>query len=146
MVYSIDPGQFGPGSPGPTGELNYSAVAPSLTGEPYAIANSLPYHLVTSFQISATNAAAEASGFFFNGHDLSNHKVLVAWVYQQIAPTANALLSTYHGDNQPAPDWPDTDYDSIWTLALDSNGNVNVNNLTCEGINSAALPATPPQF
>jgi hypothetical protein len=137
MVYSIDPGQFGPGSPGPAGELNYSAVAPSLTGEPYAIANSLPYHLVTSFQISATNAAAEASGFFFNGHDLSNHKVLVAWVYQQIAPTANALLSTYHGDNQPAPDWPDTDYDSIWTLTLDTNGNVNVNNLTREGINSA---------
>jgi len=146
MVYSIDPGQFGPGSPGPTGELSYSAVAPSLTAEPYAIANGLPYNLVSSFQISAANAAAEASAFFFNGRDLSNHKVLVAWVYQQIAPTVNALLSTYHGDNSPAPAWPDTDYDSIWTITLDAHGNLNVNNGTCEGINSAALPATPPQF
>ena len=40
----------------------------------------------------------------------------------------------------------DHDYDTIWTVKLDAHGNLTVNNALCEGINSAALPATPPQF
>jgi hypothetical protein len=72
--------------------------------------------------------------------------VLLAWSYQYIQPTVNALLATYHGDGQQAPAWPDPDYDSIWTVTLDAVGNVTVDNALCEGINSAALPATPPQF
>jgi hypothetical protein len=42
--------------------------------------------------------------------------------------------------------WPPTDYDTIWTVKLDARGNLTVNNGMCEGISSAALPATPPQF
>jgi hypothetical protein len=50
QVYSIDPAQFGPGSvDSATGDSNWSTVAPSLTAEPYAIANNLPYNLFSSF-------------------------------------------------------------------------------------------------
>jgi hypothetical protein len=45
-----------------------------------------------------------------------------------------------------APKWPDTDYDTIWTVKLDAVGNVTVNNGMCEGIDSGTLPKTPPQF
>jgi hypothetical protein len=147
QVYSIDPAQFGPGSVNSaTGDFNWSTVAPSLTAEPYAIANNLPYNLVSSFLLTDQNAPKETSALLFTGGALSNQKVLLAWAYQYIQPTVNALLATYHGDGPPAPAWSDTDYDTIWTVTLDAQGNVTVNNAMCEGINSAALPATPPQF
>ncbi|MGA9565535.1 MAG: hypothetical protein WBS19_08435, partial [Candidatus Korobacteraceae bacterium] len=147
QVYSIDPAQFGPGSVDrATGDSNWSTVAPSLTAAPYAIANNLPYHLFSSFLLTDQNAPTETSTLLFTGGTLSNHKVLLAWAYQFIQPTINALLATYHGSGPPAPPWPDTDYDTIWTVKLDAVGNLTVSNAMCEGINSAALPATPPQF
>jgi len=146
-VYSIDPAQFGPGSFNSAGDHTWSSVAPALTAEPYAIANNLPYNLVTSFDLSDPMAnATETSDFFFKGGKFSNKAVLVAWAYQFIQPAVNALLTSYHGDNQPAPPWSSNDYDSVWTIKLDAVGNVTVDNGTCEGINSNALPATPPQF
>jgi hypothetical protein len=145
QVYSNDPAQFGPGSVSASGDSHWSSVAPPLTAEPYAIANNLPYNLVTNFLLSDQNAPQQTSDFFFNGGKFSNQKVLLAWSYQFIQPTINALLLSYH-DGQTAPAWPDTDYDSIWTVTLDAHGNLTVSNAMCEGINSAALPATPPQF
>jgi len=71
--------------------------------------------------------------------------LLVAWEHDHIPPTINALLSTYHG-GQTVPDWPGGDYDSIWRVKLDTMGNLTVDNSMCEGISSARLPATPPQF
>lgn len=147
QVYSIDPAQFGPGSVNvSTGDFNWSTVAPSLTAGPYAIANNLPYHLVSSLLLTDHDAPKETSAFLFTGGALSNQKVLLAWAYQYIQPTVNALLDTYHGDGPPAPPWPSPDYDTIWTVRLDAQGNVTVSNVMCEGINSAALPASPPQF
>ncbi len=146
QVYSMDPGQFSPGSVGAKGDSTWSTLAPALTVEPYAIANSVPYNLVASFLMTDTNANALTSNFFFNGGTFSNQTLLVAWAYQYIQPTINALLATYHGAGPNAPAWPDTDYDTIWTVKLDAHGNVTVHNGMCEGINSAALPATPPQF
>lgn len=146
QVYSIDPSQFGPGSISASGDSNWSSVAPSLTAEPYAIANNLPYNLVTGFLITDQTAPQQTSNFFFNGLKFSNQTVLLAWAYQYIQPTINALLLSYHGDGQQAPPWPDTDYDSIWTVTLDTHGNLSIDNATCEGISSTALPATPPQF
>jgi hypothetical protein len=146
-VYSIDPSQFGQGTDSSSGQDSYfSTVAPALTAEPYAITNKLPYNLVTTFLMSDPNAAVETSQFFFTGGGLSNQKVLVAWAYQFIQPTINALLTTYHGDGSQAPAWPDGDYDTIWTVTLDARGNLTIDNHMCEGINSAALPPTPPQF
>jgi len=146
QVYSIDPSQYGPGSYSAVGEHTFSSVAPSLTAVPYAIANKLPYHLVTGFQLSDPDVAQETSTFFFSGGKFSNQRVLVAWAYQFIQPAINTLLASYHGNNQPAPAWPPDDYDTIWTVKLDAVGNVTVSNGSCEGIDSSKLPATPPQF
>jgi len=147
QVYSIDPAQYGPGSLSGSGDHTWSSVAPAMTAEPYAIANNLPYHLVTGFELSDPQAnAVPTSSFFFTGGKFSNRRVLVAWAYQFIQPAINELLASYHGDNQPAPAWPPDDYDSVWTVQLDAMGNVTVSNGTCEGIDSSKLPATPPQF
>jgi hypothetical protein len=147
QVYSMDPGQFSQGSvSSASGDSTWSNVAPSLTAEPYAIANNLPYNLVTSFLMSDQNAPQQTSTFLFNGGQFSNHTVLLAWAYQDIQPTVSALVVGYHADGQTVPAWPDTDYDSIWTVTLDAHGNLTVNNSLCEGIDSAALPAAPPQF
>lgn len=147
LVYSIDPAQYGPGSVNSvTHDSTWSSVAPSLTAEPYAIANNLPYKLFSSFLLTDSNAPKETSALLFTGGTLSKHKVLLAWAYQYIQPTIKALLDTYHGDGPAPPAWPDNDYDSIWTVRLDAHGNLSVDNAMCEGIDSAALPATAPQF
>ena len=147
QVYSIDPAQFGPGSYDTAGDHTFSSVAPALTAEPYAIANNLPYNLVTSFELSDPQANAQpTAALFFNGGKFSNQKVLVAWAYQFIQPAINALLASYHGPVQQAPVWPPYDYDTIWTVKLDAVGNLTVDNGMCEGINSHALPQTPPKF
>ncbi len=147
QVYSIDPAV---GNPGEEGSVASSYVRPSLTVEPYAIANNLPYNLAASVPVFAQNypplLSTYASTFFFNGGAFSNQTILVGWEHDHIPPTINALLTSYQPNVQQAPKWPDTDYDTIWTVKLDAVGNVTVNNGMCEGIDSAALPKTPPQF
>jgi hypothetical protein len=119
-----------------------------LTVEPYAIANNLPYNLAADFEIFSSNGPASASNFFFKGGKLSNQKVLVAWEHSNIPDTVNALIASYFpsGGAPVAPGWPSGDYDTIWTVTLDGQGNLTVNNASCEGIQSSALPATAPQF
>jgi hypothetical protein len=145
QVYSIDPAI---GFAASASSANLSYVRPSLTAEPYAIANNLPFNLAASVAVFSQNApvlSTLASNYFFTGGAFSNQTLLVAWEHQHIPPTINALLETY-GSSQVAPDWPDNDYDTIWTVTLDGVGNLTVNNALCEGINSATLPATAPQF
>jgi hypothetical protein len=146
QVYSIDPAQYGPGSFSASGDHTWSSVAPALTAEPYAIANNLPYNLVTGFELSDPQVALKTSDFFFKDGKFSGQTVLVAWAYQFIQPAINALLASYHGPVQQAPVWPPNDYDTIWTVKLDAVGNLTVDNGMCEGINSNTLPRTPPQF
>jgi len=159
QVYSIDPAQYSggsllyssDGSVSPSGDNNWSTVAPALTPEPYAIANELPYNLVTSFQLTDSNVDQETSTFFFfiNGGQFSNQSVLVAWSFQFIQPTIVKLFESYNATSQQISQisaWPSTDYDTIWTVTLDGVGNLTVNNAMCEGIDSATLPATPPRF
>jgi len=140
-VYSIDPAQIIP-----TVHSAWSYARPSLTVEPYAIANNLPYNLVTSFEIFTPNSPQLTSNFFFTGGQFSNQTVLMAWEHAHIPPTVNALIASYHSNVQPAPDWPEDDYDTIWTVTLDATGNLTVDNALCERINSATLPPTAPQF
>jgi hypothetical protein len=145
QIYSIDPAiGFAAGA----SNSNLSYVRPSLTVEPYAIANNLPIDLAASVAVFSQNApalATLASDYFFTGGAFSNQTLLVAWEHDHIPTTINALLATY-GSSQAAPDWPPNDYDTIWTVTLDGMGNLTVNNSLCEGINSATLPATAPQF
>jgi hypothetical protein len=148
LVYSIDPAQVTPGATSQEGS-SYSYVRTNLTVLPYAIANNLPYNLAANFELLAQNPpelATAASNFFFTGGTFSNQSLLVGWEHDHIPPTVNALLASYHGNGPPAPNWPDDDFDTVWTVKLDANGNLSVDNATCEGISSAALPATPPQF
>jgi hypothetical protein len=147
VVYSIDPAQITPGSQSSIGDT-YSYVRTNTTVLPYAIANNLPFKLAASFSMLAQNPpqlATQASDFFFTGGAFSNQTLLVGWEHDHIPTTVNALLSTYHG-GQTVPTWPDDDYDTIWTVKLDANGNVSVDNLMCEGISSKDLPKAPPQF
>ncbi len=144
QVYSIDPAQVIPGSEN-AGNSDWSYVRPSLTVQPYAIANDLPYYLVSSFGLIDANSPQLTSNFFFNGGQFSNHTVLLAWEHDHFPPTVDALLASYNA-SQTAPDWPGTDYDTIWTVRLDGRGNLTVNNALCEGIQSTALPATCPEF
>ncbi len=148
QVYSIDPAQVTPGYLDASGQSNWSNPAPSLTAEPYAIANNLPYSLVISFLISDSNSPLLASNFFFKGGQLSGQSVLLAWQFVQIPETLNALLFSYypHGGAPAAPAWSGLDYDTVWTVTLDSVGNLTFNNTLCEGIDSALLPAMAPAF
>ena len=148
QVYSIDPAQGILGTENDSGNPFWSYVRPSLTVEPYAIANNLPYGLAASFDLFSSPLDVQlqqASEFFFFNNQFSNQTVLMAWEHDHIPPTVNTLLSSY-GVAPTAPNWPSDDYDTIWTVHIDAEGNLTVNNNLCEGINSAALPATCPQF
>ncbi len=141
QVYSIDPAQTIP-----YGLSGWSYVRPSLTVEPYAIANNLPYHLVSDFELDdISTVTANTIDFFFDSPQFSNHKILLAWEHEHFAPLVNALLKSY-GSSQTVADWASGDYDSIWTVTIDGSGNLTVDNSYCEGIDSGNLPATAPQF
>jgi hypothetical protein len=154
QVYSIDPAQESP-----SGYTNWSYVRPSLTAEPYAIANKLPYNLVSTLNIfDIPNSVPQTSQFFFNAPPFfsypllsaapptfSDQTVLLAWEHAHFQPTINALLQSY-GSSQTAVHWPEDDYDSIWTVRIDGAGNLTVDNKLCEGLDSATLPATAPTF
>ena len=149
QVWSGDISQFTQGTTTASGEHLWSGIAPALTVEPYAIANNLPYNLVSSFELSDPNWAQLISNFFFTGGRFSNQKVLVGWSYQQIQPTVQTLVSSYYPNTTPpltAPLWLDNDYDSLWTLTLDADGNLTADFTKCEGIDSGTLPPTAPQF
>jgi hypothetical protein len=141
QLYSIDPAQATP-----SGDSAWSYVRPSLTAEPYAIANNLPYHLVSDFELDdVSTVTANTINFFFDSPQFTNHKVLLTWEHEHFAPLVNALLKSY-GSSQTVADWASADYDSIWTITLDTAGNLTVNNSLCEGIDSQSLPASAPQF
>ncbi|MEE9914080.1 MAG: hypothetical protein K4571_20395 [Deltaproteobacteria bacterium] len=148
-VYAIDPAQ----SFALTADFGISYVRPSLTVLPYAVANNLPYYLVAGFYISDPNdpaAARATSDFLFTnlaGVNLSNQTILLAWEHLHYPPLVTYLIQSY-GGTVPAPPllWPEDDYDTIWTVTLDAQGNLTVNNALCEGIDSASLPVTAPQF
>lgn len=42
--------------------------------------------------------------------------------------------------------WISTNYDTIWTVTLDAQGNLTIHNALCEGIDSSKLPDGPPLF
>jgi hypothetical protein len=149
-VYSIDPA----GMWYPNYNFNVSYVRPSLTVLPYAIANNLPFYLAaglslgSAFNPTDATVARDTSNFFFTGGTFSNQTLLVAWESGHIKPFLNALLSSYgvSSDNLLPDSWPAEDYDTIWTVILDAQGNLTIHNALCEGIDSAQLPATAPQF
>ena len=153
MVYSIDPAQwYSTKSLTPQDYINVSYVRPSLTVWPYAIANDLPFHLVSHFSfIPKDQQATNATDFFFTNGTFSNQTVLVAWESGRIKPIINKLIRRYTTDQiynatSLNATWPGGDYDTIWTVNIDDNGALTVHNNRCEGIDSEALPEQAPQF
>ena len=149
QVWSGDPSQYGEGTVAANGDFNWSGLAPAMTVVPYAIANKLPYHLMTTVDWTATDPGPDTSTFFFNGGQFSNHKLLFGYAYVQIGQTVNALLASYFpGSANPptAPVWSPYDYDSLWVITLDSKGNLTADFTQCEGISSGSLPPLPPSF
>ena len=141
MVYSIDPAQV------IMGFSNFSYVRPSLTVEPFAIANNLPYYLVSDFNLFDPASPAATIQYFFYNPKFSGKTILLAWEHAHFPQILDALLGKYSNPSSPkAPSWPSSDYDTIWTVKLDANGNLTVDNGLCEGIDSASLPAMAPQF
>ena len=152
QVYSIDPAQwYG------TGAINVSYVRPSLTVLPYVVANNLPYALAASFPLGTNPVdpatAKTTSDFFFTGGRFSNKTVLLAWESGHIRPLINALLASYGGNvpllptaGPPSGGWPSADYDTVWTVRLDAQGNATVDNALCEGIDTTQLPAVAPLY
>ena len=141
MVYSIDPAQV------ILGYSNFSYVRPSLTVEPYAIANNLPYYLVSGFNLFDPASPAATVQYFFFDPKFSGKTILLAWEHSHFPPILDALLAKYTSPSSTkAPSWPSADYDTIWTVILDAQGNLTVHNGLCEGIDSSKLPATAPLF
>lgn len=147
MVFSIDPSQIISES---GTNSNFSYVRPSLTVQPYAIANNLPYYV--AYSVLWYNPAGAIDYFFYNSQ-FANKTILVGWEHGNIQDIVQSFLSTKYFKNVPSVQdvnstavWAYGDYDSIWTVNIDSNGNLNVNNSLCEGINTLALPSTPPIF
>lgn len=148
-VYSIDPA----GMWYPNRDIKVSYVRTSLTVLPYAIANNLPYYLAAGlslgnpFNPTERSVATNTSKFFFTGGTFSNQTLLVGWESGHIKPFINELIKSY-GITNPTlllPEaWPSEDYDTIWTVTLDVQGNLTVDNELCEGVDSANLPATAP--
>ena len=153
QVVSIDPAQWFPKN-----GSSYSYVRPALTVLPYVIANNLPYSLVTGISIAGSPVdplvARDTSNYFFTGGRFSNQTVLLAWESGHIRPFINALLASYEGANlpllptsgSPMGDWPSDDYDTVWTISLDAQGNLTLDNALCEGIDTLKLPLTAPLF
>jgi len=154
-VYSIDPAAVwyvNPHNP----SLPISYVRPALTILPYAIANNLPYHLAaklslgTPYNPTQSDVAENTRDFFFTDGTFSNKTVLVAWESGHIKPFLNELIKSYGipADSPLLLDvaWPSADYDTIWTVTLDAQGDLTIDNELCEGIDSTNLPATAPKF
>ena len=112
------------------------------TDDPFADRQQLPRYGGTKDSPKLT------SDLFFFDPKFSDQTVLLAWEHEHIPPTIGALLARYFPAHKvlPVPDWPSSDFDTIWTVTLDVKGNLTVTNALCEGIDSAKLPVTAPHF
>jgi hypothetical protein len=158
LVVSIDPAQVIPSGGSLASPYRYSYVRTTMTAEPYAIANNLPFYLVSDFSlmdINFTNLQASASvikanDYFFTDGAYAGKKVLMAWEHAHFPPTLNELLKRYFPNGgQPSIAsnfWPEADYDTVWTVTLDAQGNLTADNALCEGIDTTTLPLAAPQF
>jgi hypothetical protein len=148
QVWSLDPASFSVGTVSGTGEHHWSSVAPALTVAPYAIANGLPFHLASSLDIASPGLPQASSDFFFTRGTFSGQRVLLGWTFTQTLQMVAALVASYFPDGgAPAiPSWSPTDHDSVWIVTLDASGNLTLDFSQCQGLDSAALPATAPRF
>lgn len=127
-----------------------SYIRPSLTIAPFAIQHGLPL-ILAPFQWEDAADLAEA---LFNRESpyfkrpTRESSILVAWEHDHIEQAVRYLLATIYKNPTAAaqtPAWSYEDYDTIWELSTNKDGDLTFRN-TCEGIPTAALPSTCPAF
>lgn len=127
-----------------------SYIRPTLTIAPYAVQHGMPLKLA-GFQWNDPRSLA-ASLFTHNtpysDPAFDRSQTLVAWEHGNLVKAVQYLVADVYGAPDAAkkiPDWSFTDYDSVWTLQTDADGNLTFSN-SCEHIDSDALPSTCPAF
>ena len=150
LVYSSDPGDpysctngssFLPAESCPT------YVRPSLTINPFVIKNSMPLNLVAESNFNWNNYQAMAQ-YFFQESQFSNQTILIAWEHDTVNSMLDYLIGTIYDQPESValiPTWAGNDYDTIWKIQLNQNGQLTFSN-TCEGISSATFPLSCPAF
>ena len=125
-----------------------SYIRPTLTIAPYAIAHQKPLKLAR-FQWNDPGTLA-ASLFTRNSAysvpSFAGSTTLVAWEHGNIDKAVRYLIgAVYNAPTAVAklPAWSYTDYDTVWKLETDDQGNLTFSN-TCEHIDTDALPSTCP--
>jgi hypothetical protein len=126
-----------------------SYIRPTLTVAPFAIQHQQKLHLA-KFQwddpIDLAESLFNQDSPYFK-HD-SGSSVLVGWEHGNIVKAVQYLFSTIYQNPDAAaklPAWPYTDYDTVWILSTDGQGNLTMTS-SCEHIPTAALPNTCPAF
>ncbi|MFJ4142728.1 hypothetical protein [Pseudomonas sp. NPDC089734] len=127
-----------------------SYIRPSLTVAPFAIEHDLPLTLAEFQWNDATDLAQalfnRASPYFSRAEHGST--ILVGWEHGNIEKAVKYLLTDMYRNPAAAaqvPSWSFEDYDSVWELSTDKQGNLTFSN-TCEAIPTTALPSTCPAF
>ncbi|MGH8011108.1 MAG: hypothetical protein ACREQ4_01250, partial [Candidatus Binataceae bacterium] len=149
---------YGPDPSYPVGVHRNSYVRAALTVEPFAIAYGLPMHLANGVDWNEWNTGESAAIRFFFMHEavaganagFSNATLLIGWEHFNIGQMVKDLLDNYYRPARPdnsaqLPVWNGNDYDTIWIVSLDANGNLAFTN-DCEGVPSATLPTSCPTF
>lgn len=127
-----------------------SYIRPALTISPFAIRYNKALDLA-KFQWNDPESLAAA--LFTQGTTYSNPAyndgiTLVAWEHGNIVNAVKYLFQTVYNNPKAArdlPPWSFTDYDTIWVIKSDDDGNLSFST-TCEGIPSSSLPSTCPAF
>jgi hypothetical protein len=129
---------------------NCSYIRPSLTISPFAIQNAQPLKLAQFQWDDAPTLAASlfTSNTPYSSEAFNNATTLVAWEHGNIQKAVQYLIGAIYespGSVKKIPAWAFTDYDTIWELKTDNEGNLTFSN-SCEGINTDSLPSTCPAF
>lgn len=127
-----------------------SYIRPALTIAPYAIQHGQKL-MLAEFQWN--DAPTLAASLFTRNTPYSDPAfdqslTLVAWEHEHIQKAVEHLMGNIYADKAAAkklPDWSFTDYDTVWKLETDEQGDLTFSN-TCEGIDSNSLPSTCPAF
>ncbi|MEN1833953.1 hypothetical protein AAIM60_13790 [Pseudomonas lijiangensis] len=127
-----------------------SYIRPSMTVAPFAIEHDLPLTLA-DFQwndpIDLAQALFNRASPHFSRAEHGS-AILVGWEHANIEKAVKYLLTDMYRNPDAAaqvPAWSFEDYDSVWELATDKQGNLTFSN-TCEAIPTTALPSTCPAF
>lgn len=131
-----------------------SYIRPLLTVTPYAIERSMKVTLAPFDWTDATDLAywlfdkASPYAGALRSADKDPSLILVGWEHAHIVAAVQAVFAQVYQDPSAAarlPDWSYTDYDTVWKLSTDAQGNLTFAS-TCEGIPSAQLPDVCPAF